>query len=114
MKTAQAANTIKTIGEATFEKLGGDLISPIIDEAKRELGLGSFLGSGNGISSRRKEMGQKELKSAKEERAREAESVDLREEVAKLAKAPGVKTSACLESMPKKIGLLDVTRLKTI
>jgi|SRR3989338_2280229 len=155
MKTAQAANTIKTIGEATFEKLGGDLISPIIDEAKRELGLGSFLGSGNGISSRRKEMGQKELKWAREEReleerteeddsssdqkatelalilqeyrnhdsqsgkskeekALEAEFVELREEVAKLAKASGVKTTAYLETMPKKIGLLDVTRLKTI
>ena len=61
-KTLQFIKTIKTIGEATFEKLGSDLAGPIIDEAKRELGLGSFLGSRDGISSKPKEIGQEELK----------------------------------------------------
>src|SRR3990167_7242735 len=68
MKTAQAAKTIKTIGEATFETLGSGLVGPMLDEAKRELGLGSFLGSKDGISSRRKEIGQEELKRAREEK----------------------------------------------
>src|SRR3989344_4524437 len=127
MKTAQAAKTIKTIWEATFETLGSGLVRPMLDEAKRELGLGSFLGSKDGISSRPREIGQEELKRArtekelgekteaddfssdqkaaelalilqkyrnhdflngdsKEQRALKAEFVELREEVAKLAK----------------------------
>src|SRR3989344_9401111 len=68
MKTAQAAKTVKAIGEATFETLGSGLVGPMLDEAKRELGLGSFLGSGNGISSRPREMGQEELKRARTEK----------------------------------------------
>src|SRR3990167_7743458 len=155
MKTAQAAKTAKTIGEATLETLGSDLVTPMIDEAKRELGLGSFLGSRDGISSRPKEIGQEDLKRAraqedlgqkteeddyssdqkaaelslilqeyrnhdagngnsKEQRALKEEFVELREEVAKLAKASGVKTTAHLETPPQKIGLLDIKRLKTI
>src|SRR3989344_7274155 len=155
MKTSQAAKTIKTIGQATFETFGSDLAGPMLDEAKRELGLGSFLGSGNGISSRRKEIGQEELKRArtekelgekteaddyssdqkaaelalilqeyqnydsnngnsKEQRALREEFVELREEVAKLAQASGVKTTAHLETPPQKIGILDIKRLKVI
>src|SRR3990167_4301501 len=149
MKTAQAAKTIKTIGEATFETLGSGLVGPMLDEAKRELGLGSFLGSKDGISSRRKEIGQEELKRArtekelgekteaddfssdqkaaqltlilqeyrnydsqsgnsKEQMALKEEFVELREEVAKLAEASGVKTTAHMETPPQKIGLLDI------
>ena len=155
MKTAQAAKTAKTIGEATLETLGSDLVTPMIDEAKRELGLGSFLGSKDDISSRPREIGQEELKRAREEkelgkrteeddynsdqkaaelalilqkyrnhdflngdskeqRALKAEFVELREEVAKLAEASGVKTTAHMETPPQKIGLLDIKRLKSI
>ena len=155
MKTGHAVKTIKTIGEATFETLGSGLVGPMLDEAKRELGLGSFLGSGNGISSRRKEIGEEELKRArtekelgekteeddyssdqkaaelalilreyqnydsengnsKEQRALKEEFVELREEVAKLAEASGVKTTAHMETPPQKIGLLDIKRLKSI
>ena len=155
MKTAQVAKTVKTIGQATFETLGSDIVGPIMDEAKRELGLGSFLGSKDGISSRPKEIGQEELKRAREEkelgerteeddygsdqkaaelslilqeyrnydsqngnskeqRALKEEFVELREEVAKLAQASGVKTSAHLETPPQKIGLLDIKRLRLI
>ena len=155
MKTAQAAKTAKTIGEATLETLGSDLVTPMIDEAKRELGLGSFLGSRDGISSRPKEIGQEDLKRAraqedlgqkteeddyssdqkaaelslilqeyrnhdagngnsKEQRALKEEFVELREEVAKLAQASGVKTTAHLETPPQKIGILDIKRLKVI
>ena len=155
MKTAQAAKTVKTIGEATFETLGSGLVGPIFDEAKRELGLGSFLGSKDSISSRPREMGQEELKRArtekelgekteeddyssdqkaaelalilreyqnydsengnsKEQRALKEEFVELREEVAKLAEASGVKTTAHMETPPQKIGLLDIKRLKSI
>ena len=60
MKTAQAAKTIKTIGEATFETVGSGLVGPMIDEAKRELGLASLLDSREGISSRPKEIGRVE------------------------------------------------------
>jgi len=155
MKTVQAAKTVKTIGEATFETLGSGLVGPILDEAKRELGLGSFLGSRNGISSRQKVIGQEELKRAraqkkleedgiqektdsdvavehvtrmlneyrshesnngnsKEQKALKEEFVELREEVAKLAEASGVKTTAHMETPPQKIGLLDIKRLKSI
>ena len=155
MKTVQAAKTVKTIGEATFETLGSGLVGPILDEAKRELGLGSFLGSRNGISSRQKVIGQEELKRAraqkkleedgiqektdsdvavehvtrmlneyrshestngnsKEQKALKEEFVELREEVAKLAEASGVKTTAHLETSPQKIGILDIKRLKSI
>ena len=155
MKTSQAAKTIKTIGQATFETFGSDLAGPMLDEAKRELGLGSFLGSKDGISSRPKEIGQEELKRArvekelgekteaddyssdqkaaelalilqeyqnydsnngnsKEQRALKEEFVELREEVAKLAEASGVKTTAHMETPPQKIGLLDIKRLKSI
>ena len=152
MKTSQVA---KTIGQATFETIGGDVVGPILDEAKRELGFGSFLGSKNGISARHKEIGQEELKRAraeeelaektesddsvseqkaaefslmlqeyrnhdsnnsnsKEQRTLKEEFVELREEVAKLAQASGVKTSAHLETPPQKIGLLDIKRLRLI
>ena len=155
MKTVQAAKTVKTIGEATFETLGSGLVGPILDEAKRELGLGSFLGSRNGISSRQKVIGQEELKRAraqkkleedgiqektdsdvavehvtrmlneyrshesnngnsKEQKVLKEEFVELREEVAKLAEASGVKTTAHMETPPQKIGLLDIKRLKSI
>ena len=155
MKTAQAAKTAKTIGEATLETLGSDLVTPMIDEAKRELGLGSFLGSRDGISSRPKEIGQEDLKRAraqedlgqkteeddyssdqkaaelslilqeyrnhdagngnsKEQRALKEEFVELREEVAKLAQASGVKTTAHFETPPQKIGILDINTLRVI
>ena len=155
MKTAQAAKTIKTIGEATFETLGSGLVGPILNEAKRELGLGRFLGSKDSISSRPREIGQEELKRArtqekleedigqekaesdtaaahvarmlneyrshesnngnsKEQKALKEEFVELREEVAKLAEASGVKTTAHMETPPQKIGLLDIKRLKSI
>ena len=155
MKTAQAAKTVKTIGEATFETLGSGLVGPILDEAKRELGLGSFIGSKDSISSRPREIGQEELKRAraqkkleedgiqektdsdvavehvtrmlneyrshesnngnsKEQKALKEEFVELREEVAKLAEASGVKTTAHMETPPQKIGLLDIKRLKSI
>ena len=155
MKTAQAAKTVKTIGEATFETLGSGLVGPILDEAKRELGLGSFIGSKDSISSRPREIGQEELKRArtekelgekteaddyssdqkaaelalilqeyrdydsnndnsKEQIALKEEFVELREEVAKLAKASGVKTTAHMETPPQKIGLLDIKRIKSI
>ena len=155
MKTAQAAKTIKTIGEATFETLGSGLVGPMLDEAKRELGLGSFLGSRDGISSRPREIGQEELKRAREEKelgkrteeddynsdqkaaelalilqeyqnhdsnnnngkeqkALKEEFIELREEVAKLAHASGVKTAAHLETPPHKIGVLDIKRLRLV
>src|SRR3990167_5923629 len=155
MKTAQAAKTIKTIGQATFETLGSGLVGPMIDEAKRELGLASLLGSRDSISSRPKEIGQEELKRAREEKelgertesddyssdqkaaeltlilqeyqnhdsnnnngkeqkALKEEFIELREEVAKLAHASGVKTAAHLETPPQKIGLLDIKRLRLI
>src|SRR3989344_103285 len=155
MKTAQAAKTIKTIGEATFVTLVSGLVGPILDEAKRELGLGSFIGSKDSISSRPREMGQEEIKRArvekelgekteaddyssgqkaaeltlilqeyrnhdfnngnsKEQRVLKEEFVELREEVAKLAEASGVKTTAHMETPPQKIGILDIKRLKSI
>lgn len=152
MKTSQVA---KTIGEATLETIGDGVVLPILEEAKRELGLGSFLGSKDGIGSRPKEIGQEELKraraekelgerteeddyssdqkaaelslilqeyrnhdsgsgSGKEQRALKEEFVELREEVAKLAQASGVKTAAHLETPPHKIGVLDIKRLRLI
>ena len=155
MKTSQVKNTAKTIGQATFETIGGDIVGPILDEAKRELGFGNFLGSKDGISSRLKEIGQEELKRAREEKelgkrteeddynsdqkaaelalilqeyqnhdsnnnngkeqkALKEEFIELREEVAKLAHASGVKTAAHLETPPHKIGVLDIKRLRLI
>ena len=155
MKIAQAAKAIKAIGEATFETFGSDLAGPMIDEAKRELGLGSLLSSRDGISSRPKEIGQEELKWARaqekleedviqektdsdvavehitrmlneyqshqssngesrEQKALKEEFIELREEVAKLTEASGVKTTAHMETSPQKIGLLDIKRLKLI
>src|SRR3989344_7621862 len=155
MKTSQVKNTAKTIAQATFETIGGDIVGPILDEAKRELVFGNFLGFKDAISSRPKEIGQEELKRAREEkelgerteeddygsdqkaaelslilqeyrnydsqngnskeqRALKEEFVELREEVAKLAQASGVKTTAHMETPPQKIGLLDIKRLKSI
>lgn len=155
MKTGQAVKSAKTIGQATFEKLGTDVVRPIYEEAKREIGLDRIFSSRNGISSRPKEIGQEELKrererkqleeneslaqkesdfkaghvarmlneyrthqsqngESKEQKALKEEFIELREEVAKLAKASGVKTAAHFETPPEKIGILDIKRLKGI
>lgn len=155
MKTSQVANTIRQAAFDTFETARKQIIDPISEEAKRELGLGSFLGFKDSISSRPKEIGQEELKRAREEKelgerteednhssdqkaaelalilqeyrnhdsnndnskeqkALKEEFVELREEVAKLAQASGVKTTAHLETPPQKIGMLDIKRLKSI
>ena len=50
----------------------------------------------------------------KEQKPLKAEMAELQSEVAKLAKAAGVETKAHIETMPKKVGILDIKRLTTI
>ena len=42
------------------------------------------------------------------------EFVELQEEIAKLSKTAGVETKAHLETIPKKVGVLDIKRLTSI
>ena len=55
-----------------------------------------------------------EIKSHKEQTQLKEEFGQLQSEVAKLAKAAGVETKAHIETMPKKVGILDIKRLTTI
>lgn len=51
---------------------------------------------------------------AKEQKELKQEVVELQQEVVKLAKTAGVDTKAHLETMPKKIGAIDIKRLTAI
>src|SRR3989344_4004232 len=55
-----------------------------------------------------------EQRTVREQQPLKEEFVELRSEVAKLAKSAGVDTRAHLEQAPKKIGILDIKRLTAI
>ncbi len=57
---------------------------------------------------------QQDLRTNREQAPMQEQLAELQGEIASLAKAAGVDTKAHLETMPKKIGVLDIKRLTNI